>query len=454
MEAVIKSSVMAFADTVKHPLNLRLAALVLATACVISASVLFHFWPLLVGAALLAVSVIKYRHVFPFAAAGSFLIAVMDIPGREVWTAFRWVMLGIALFSSFIVWASIGKRKIAFGWFHVLASASVIIALLSCAVSVNPFMTALKGISLAALFIYCGIGVRLTLQGQEAVFVTSATVFSELTVYVFAVAYMGMDYSLFLNPNVLGGFLCILCWPLLMLVAMKSPLRYALPLGLCGYLLYLSQSRASMLAAFIASCFILLATKRKVALVVILTILTASLIGLSAYYPQLVKEQITSLLVKHAAYSGVMESRTDVWGEGLANIRERPWFGSGFGVSAGLSEGWQTSFSTDDANREKGNSYLAIIEGLGLIGSLAPLCVVGLLLKRTIGVCFLLASPAAIALAAVVLAGLVNAFFEAWLFAAGSYIAMIFWICAFLLIETTRPALKRRGALITSPIAH
>ena len=41
--------------------------------------------------------------------------------------------------------------------------------------------------------------------------------------------------------------------------------------------------------------------------------------------------------------------------------------------------------------------------------------------------------------ALVVLAGLVHAGFEDWLFAVGSYLCVFFWVCAFLLTDLVPP---------------
>jgi O-antigen ligase len=424
---------LAFADPIRRPIRPRVAGIVFAAALLVSASIIFNFWPALIGAAALALCLLRYRESFPLVACSVFIISTMDVPGRELYTMIRWIMLAIAGFIAFLTWTMKRETRIRFEWFHLLALLLVAVAVASTAISINPLMTALKSAAFAAMLFYSWIGIRVTLENQEQRFLEVSTKIVESVVYLLFVVYVGFGYPLFLNPNTLGGVISVICWPLLILATLKSPARHAVPFALCGYLLYLSESRASYLAAFFAGCFILLALKRRLMLTTILIVVTAVLVAVAAYYPYIIENQIQNLVIKHTDTNGVMDTRVDLWAVGIANIKERPLFGGGFGVSVGRSENWQVSFSAEDVNREKGNSYLAIAEEIGLVGSILPLCLILVLLKRMWQVCF---SPhialITIAFGGVVIAGLINAFFEAWMFAAGSALGMFFWICAFL----------------------
>jgi O-antigen ligase len=90
--------------------------------------------------------------------------------------------------------------------------------------------------------------------------------------------------------------------------------------------------------------------------------------------------------------------------------------------------------------REHGNSYLAIMEWSGLLGVLPfyllvctaawQACKAFGELRRS-GNIFSPAVPAA----AVIIAGLIGAMFEDWLFAVGYYVSVFFWSMTFILSD-------------------
>jgi O-antigen ligase len=126
-------------------------------------------------------------------------------------------------------------------------------------------------------------------------------------------------------------------------------------------------------------------------------------------------------------------------------IKKHPWFGSGFGTSvSGQStidfEFTRSRFIESRMVREHGNSYLAIMEWSGLLG-VFPFYLLVLVtawqakralsqLRRSGNI----ASPAVPA-AAVIIAGVIGAGFEDWLFAVGYYVSVFFWVMAFILTD-------------------
>ena len=90
--------------------------------------------------------------------------------------------------------------------------------------------------------------------------------------------------------------------------------------------------------------------------------------------------------------------------------------------------------------REHGNSYLAITEWVGLLGVVPFFCLVLLVMCNLAAVFFWIRrtgdyfSPAVPA-AAVVIAGLVHAIFEDWMFAVGYHVCVFFWSIAFILVD-------------------
>jgi hypothetical protein len=115
---------------------------------------------------------------------------------------------------------------------------------------------------------------------------------------------------------------------------------------------------------------------------------------------------------------------------------ESPLIGVGFGVSKGYSEDWQFAFETGVALREKANSFLALVEEVGLIGAgllLLPLAWVLVNATRRLmdfrrrhqmGEEFWIT----LTLSACLVGGMANASVEAWLTSVGFFSAILFWL--------------------------
>ena len=109
------------------------------------------------------------------------------------------------------------------------------------------------------------------------------------------------------------------------------------------------------------------------------------------------------------------------------------------------------------ATREHGNSYLAIMEGVGLLGVLPFIALVLTLALKVGGVFAWLRRTAnfrhfSVPVAMVLAAGLIHAGFEDWLFAVGYYLSVFFWVLAFAfmdLLPSEAPAAAYR--LIRNP---
>jgi O-antigen ligase len=151
---------------------------------------------------------------------------------------------------------------------------------------------------------------------------------------------------------------------------------------------------------------------------------------------------------------GVMGSRQSIWDETSAIIREHPWFGSGFGTSLknGMEDAEFGRYSSSSATtREHGNSYMAIVEGVGLLG-VVPFFTLVLMLALKVGGTFSWLHRTAnlhhysVPVAMILAAGLIHAAFEDWLFAVGYYLCVFFWMLAFAfldLLPASSPALYR-----------
>jgi O-antigen ligase len=170
-------------------------------------------------------------------------------------------------------------------------------------------------------------------------------------------------------------------------------------------------------------------------------------------------------LYKGQPEKGIMGSRKGPWQQTWSVIKQRPWFGSGFGTSITGED--LTNVESRRAHidsrtaREHGNSYLAIGEWTGLLGVVPFLALIGVTalnvfrvfswLRKTMN----LISPA-VPIAAILLAGFVDTMFEDWMFAAGYYLCVIFWALAFILVDLVpRPVVAHsRASVIPIPLPY
>jgi O-antigen ligase len=152
---------------------------------------------------------------------------------------------------------------------------------------------------------------------------------------------------------------------------------------------------------------------------------------------------------------GLFSSRESPWQDTVEVIKQSPWFGSGFGTDITLGRAVQNDslFRTiEGVTREHGNSYLALIQYMGLFG-IIPFAVLLIFIMHMIyKVCAWLRKTGdpcqfAVPLAFVCLAGLIHAFFEDWLFAVGYYLNVFFWTSAFLLWDL-RPNVPKASPLL------
>jgi O-antigen ligase len=161
------------------------------------------------------------------------------------------------------------------------------------------------------------------------------------------------------------------------------------------------------------------------------------------HFDDLKTSLVEGVIYKGHQDQGVLGSRLAPWQEAVQVIGENPFFGSGFGTSTSGDKpfGEAAKFSSTAAtNREHGSSYLAITEWVGLLGIVPFIALlvfaaqavfrVWVYLRRTGDV-----SHYSVPLMLVVLAGLLHAGFEDWLFAVGYYLTVFFWVMAFLLMD-------------------
>jgi O-antigen ligase len=239
---------------------------------------------------------------------------------------------------------------------------------------------------------------------------------------------------------------CI-CWPVLLwrLILPATRLQYTrrfISLFVCGLLLVSSVSRASLAAASVSSMFLLLGARRFRTLLVGMGLIAAVLINMSLVTPERFQNASDALLYKKAETGSLIGSRGKPWERSVSTFREHPWLGVGFGVAENSAD-WHFGYATQgQLTRERGSSYLTMLEGTGAVGSFFSGLLILALLREIWRIFSRLRytgqvnQPAVVA-GAIVLGGLVNAFFEDWLFAVGYYMSVIFWVLALSLRDWT-----------------
>jgi O-antigen ligase len=440
---------------------------------------LIFFWVLLAA-------LWNYRQRFLLLLMLVFLWAGTEIPLNGIWTSGRWFVLAIGAMAGVVAYMK--DRQHYFGAFHLVAGFCVLMALVSAIVSTYQEIAILKSLSLFLLFLYAASGGRLAFLNREKRFFQGLLLVVELTVYIAAVSYFVFGFGLFGNPNSLGAVMGVVGAPLLLwgiLTSGKASRRRRIfAFALCLLLLFFSQARAGILAGIVV-CFLACWTLHRyrlliqgsamgLLLAIIAIVVTPAQPGQIDMPVRPVDSSLMSLfLYKGKTESGVLSSRKSPWDDTISVIQEHPWFGSGFGTTIGndvgnVRVGMYSSSSV--TGREHGNSYLAITESVGLLGLIPFLTLVLLLLinlRRVLAWLRRTQDPYqfAVPVALVLTAGLIDAFFEDWLFAVGYYLCVFFWVLAFLLmdiIDSTLPSVPRLVADRTHerfttnlrPVAH
>jgi O-antigen ligase len=391
---------------------------VLVVAAFMASQYKTHFWTMMIS-------------VFFWAGSSFPLAGGMNI--------FRWVMLGLAALLGVAYYARMAHR-ITFNYLHLLGLFTVFASFASVLVSVNPALTTLKATSLAALFIYASVGTRALWAGNPVPFVRKLILMAEALVYISALCYAA-SFDVWGNPNSLGLIMGCLCWPILLwryLLPDNRPgtPRRVIPFLLCGALLVASLSRASIVAALLISMFLLLGARRYRTLLVGASLLAVILLNLSLAAPERFQDASDAFLYKKGEHGNFMDSRQKPWERSLRSFQDHPWLGVGFGA-ADNSAGWHLSYATrGQLTRERGSSYLTMLETTGAVGTLFFALLI-LALIREVYLVFRwlrrsgMVNQPSVLVASIILGGLVNAFFEDWLLAVGYYMSVIFWVLAF-----------------------
>jgi O-antigen ligase len=413
----------------------------------------------------------RFEKVFFPVTMGCFLLAATGLPLAGESFTVRWVFLGVGALAGFIIWMRSSQVK-HFGLFHLVALFCVLSAVASASASSSPTTGTLKAASLLLLFLYAATGGRVAMVGREKQFVGGLVRACEILVFLIAASYLA-GFNILGNPNNMGAFIGVVATPVLLWAALVAESRAevqrrCVALALCAVLLYVSVCRAAIVADVIMIVGMTIALRRP-RLLIRAAFFGALLVELMAVAsPAHMSELMDTLsgrfifkLEGGSSHSGVFGSRQTPWDETLTAVKQHPWFGTGFGTSdlgnAGANIPGSSIYTVEGSNREHGSSYLAIAEYMGLLGILPFLFLLVLLARAAGRVCGWMrrtGSPShyAVPFALITFAGLIHAGFEDWLFAAGSYLCVCFWVSAFLLVDLASPGNATVRIASTPPV--
>jgi O-antigen ligase len=410
----------------------------------------FTFLGALLLLEILVVTVWHYERWFFAVLMMSFLWAGSNLPLWGTGNVVRWVFLGFGGLVGLVKWGKVERRH-HFSSIHLVALLCVLSAAVSSMVSNRPEMALLKSLSLFMLFLYGSCGARVALAGREDAFFRGLLIACEIISYLSAFFYLALRFEVFGNPNSLGAVMGmivipILLWGVLVTEDRNVRQRRNVALWLASYLLFLSLGRAAIMASAAAATILCIVLRRqrlflKGALILVF-FLTVVAVVQPAQFDSLVSSFTEDVIYKGKPEKGLFGSRRSPWQDTADVIRESPWFGSGFGTdTVAAPTAWDSNFRTiEDANHEHGNSYLALVQYVGLAGVIPFAVLLCLVLSLVVRACRSIRRTAdprnyALPLVLVCIAGLVHAIFEDWLFAIGSYLSVFFWISVFLLYD-------------------
>jgi O-antigen ligase len=392
----------------------------------------------------------KYDQRFFVLLMIAFLWAGMHVPLQNAWTGGRWFVLTAGAVIGYIAWMRAPRSS--FRTIHLLAFFCIGAAFVSATVSSYVLMATFKALSLCLLFLYCTSGVRLAVLGREERFFRGLVWGCEIVVYVTAICYFGLGEQIWGNPNSLGAAMSIGVFPILLWGWFVSDgpavkMRRLAVLALCAYLIIFSMARAGIVSMTVVTLVFCLCLHQYKVLAKIVALALVLVAGTGMLAPDTMSSSLETLkdsvLYKGHKEQGLLGSRQSPWEKSISTIKEHPLFGTGYGTSPtgddpGLNFGKFASSS--ETVREHGSSYMTIAEWVGLLGVTPFLALLGLTVGNVWRVCAWMSRTCeirhySIPVAMVVLAGLIHANFEDWLFAVGAYPCVYFWVFAFVLAD-------------------
>lgn len=399
----------------------------------------------------MALAIWMYRRIFFVVVLVSFLFAGVNLPVGGGWAAVRWMVLGVGTLVGLLI--MLKDRNYRFGFFHLVAFFAAITGLISAAVSAYPDVALLKVLSMLLLFAYAATGARIAAIGRENSFFGGLLLGCEILVGLSAIFY-AMGIEAMGNPNSLGAIMGVVASPILLwgVLLGGAPWVYrrrVILYALCTYMIFMSHARAAVAAAIISSAVLCLALRKYKLLIEGFTVLAIVIAAVALVRPEALSSTTSSLVYKNRE-EGILASRISPWQSALNNFNDHPWFGMGLGTTIdGAAVGNEQSkiASSGLVTAENGSSYLSLLVGVGVVGTIPFAILLVLIVIRLVRTVLYVhsfpnAMHPAIPLATVVIAAILHAAFEDWMFAPGNYICVFFWCVAFLMNDIAPPSKK------------
>ncbi len=396
----------------------------------------------------LAAAVWMYRRVFFPLIMVAFILAGVDLPVGAFWAILRWVFLAVgALAGTFLMFR---ERSHHFGLFHIVAMFAILSAVASAAVSQFPQVALLKALSLLLLFLYGSTGARLAVTGREHQFFRGLLLGCEIFVGVLAGFHL-IGIEMMGNPNSLGAVTGIVGAPVLLwgTFLQDTPFvqrrRFAL-YAVCMYLAFHSHARAGMAAALVSSALLCVALRKYGAVMKGASFILVLVSVGAILQPETMSNTYSSLkmsvIYKGGSEGNLLASRESPWQRAIESIHTHFWFGTGLGTVETGKDPRQVGLFASNSNvsAENGSSYLSILSGVGILGVVPFSFLLLLLLGKVFRTFYGLVKTGnpchpAVPLALIMVAGLLHAGFEDWLFATGNYLCVWFWSLAFIFAD-------------------
>ena len=388
----------------------------------------------------------------------AFIWAGMSVPFEGAWTGGRWFVLAVGSVVGYVAWMRAPRSS--FKSIHLIAIFCVAAAFVSASVSPYVQMASYKALSLFLLFLYCSSGARLAVLGREERFFNGLLLACEIVTFGTAACYFGLGASIWGNPNSLGAAMSIGVFPILLWgwLTANGPVmraRMLVALLLSAYLIVYSMARAGMVAMVLVTLVFCVCLRQYKLLTKAIALALCFLAVSGMVAPEAVNRTISdfkdAVLYKGHKEKGVFGSRRTPWEDSISTIKAHPWFGTGYGTSpTGEDPGFVFGrfASSSETVREHGSSYMTIAEWVGILGVVPFAALLALTVANVFRVCAWMRRTSnprhySIPLALVVLAGLLHAGFEDWLFAVGAYPCVFFWAFAFLLADLVPATAKK-----------
>lgn len=369
------------------------------------------------------------------------------VGGTPLMQTARWVVLGLtASYAVLQILLRANRRK--FSTADLIIVSFIGYAFISSTYAADSEISFQRSLSLLLLYLAVfWVGWHYAdIRGENAIvrilLIAAATIYVASAIYSsFPEAWQkdGRFRGIMPNPNAIGlitsVYLPLLFW---YFIKTKSLIIFII-FGLAIAALLFSGSRNGFISIVIGMTFLIsrLAMQKSPAhsLILALFIFISSFIIFSfTDIPNILFNRIPVLerLVSTEAIN-YSSGRIESWASVIQQIGERPLFGYGFGMDAIGEYVINRRYSQDIGVH---NSYLSITYQLGIIGLMMFVVPIVFLLVRSILSTLRDREDGFIyVLQAVVISGLVAAFFETWTHSVGNAFAFPFWMCVMLLVR-------------------